>query len=70
MRTITWRKYECRTSGARFTSVRPLSAEDMVCGFSGCDCGKRYSDRGETADRNEAYNWFRRANAQSEAAAS
>lgn len=58
-KVTTWTKFECPTSGARWTASNPVFF-DRVCTFSGCDCRKPVKTRGTTTDGTEAHNWFRR----------
>ena len=57
-----WIKYEC-DKGARWTSVRGGSCEHPLnkeCNFSGCPTGHGVAIKGETSNRDEAHEWFKR----------
>jgi hypothetical protein len=62
MKPTVWVKFECG-GGARWTSIKgPMGTNyaGEVCCFSGCNCGTKVRRIGETADRDEAHDWFRR----------
>jgi len=67
-RVVVWRMFEC-DAGCRWTAVKNGICEGdhyegSPCNFSGCKPGHRVHDRGETADIDEAHNWFRNVHAE------
>jgi hypothetical protein len=59
-RPPVWLKYEC-TKGARWTAVKGGMCEEpsgVKCRFSGCTGNHHQRIVGETADRDEAHDWF------------
>ena len=56
-----WIKYEC-DHGARWTAVKGGSYETEAgdCNFSRCEKEHKYHRAGETPDRTEASDWFKR----------
>jgi hypothetical protein len=54
-----WLKYEC-DQGKRWTAVKGGFCEEEdgeICVHTGCDQNHRIHIKGETSDRNEAYEW-------------
>ena len=60
LKPVMWKKFECG-GGARWTSACDDPAYNgETCNFSGCGCGTKVRRVGDTFDRQEAYDWFRR----------
>ena len=57
-----WLKYRC-DNGAQWTAVKDgicADADNSPCTFSGCPEGHKVHIIGETPNRHDASNWFKR----------
>ena len=63
MKKTVWQKWQCG-NGARWLSVvgSPFNENltGTICNFSGCNCGTKVQNQGQTSDVNEANQWFQR----------